>query len=165
MAMCLCLVVLILLVLISNAMFIFHSTVSFSDNGFLFRIRCCCDILPIHDLCPSFHLFSCNHNTYVTWWGIAERKWDTLWNAANGPGVLMKLCCHSVPYLFSSITFLHAQVFHISWAFVSFILSWAIRWFYVLHKSFLLIKRMQSCEHILIFKHTHDFSTIVWSRI
>jgi hypothetical protein len=55
-------------VIIPNILFYlyFLSIVSFSDNGFLFCIRCCCNILSIHDLCPSIYLFSCNYNTYVS---------------------------------------------------------------------------------------------------
>ena len=37
---------------------------------------------------------------------------------------------------FQALLFFMLIFFHISWAFVSFTLSWAIRWFYVVHKAF-----------------------------
>lgn len=65
----------------------------YADNGFLLSLRCCLNILLVHDICASFYLFSGNHHSNVSRWGFAQRLRDTLWNASNGSSKFFLVWC------------------------------------------------------------------------
>lgn len=67
-------------------LFLSHAGNHLADNGLLLCFWCCCNLLPIHDICQSVHFFSRNYHPNGPWWGFTQREWYPLWNASDGSG-------------------------------------------------------------------------------